>query len=68
MRESRDQATDTAPLLATGAPIRVWCRSLGTWSGGFAVSYQDDGRYRVRRVSDGWELPGTFNETEVSPG
>ncbi len=73
-RPARDGAAPLAPLsagtgrtatLCAGTSVEVRNRFVGTWSRGFEVAEHLDGRYRLRRLSDGCELPGLFDPSEV---
>lgn len=44
---------------------RVEVRSAFEWAGGFAVAAVVDDGYRLRRRSDGVELPATFPPDDV---
>ena len=54
-------------LLAAGAAVEVRNRFDGHWARGFEVVSVIDAGYRVRRVSDGLELPSTFSTDDVRP-
>ena len=58
------------PVAARDDPVDVRSRFDGSWCGGFQVAERlmaSDGspRYRVRRLSDGFVLPGSFAADEV---
>ena len=63
------EARDTAPglrLLDVGAHVEVRGDFDGSWSTGFAVeAHTDDGRYLLRRRSDGQVLPTDFSPDDV---
>jgi len=52
-------------LLPVGTEVNVRTQYLGSWTSGFVVvAHLEDG-YRLRRLSDGSELPGDFARTDV---
>ncbi len=53
--------------LEVGSHVEVRDRYQGTWARGFEISAIEEGRYRVKRISDGAILPGTFSPDEVRP-
>ena len=58
--------------LEVGSHVEVRDRYQGTWSRGFEISAIEisaigDKGYRIKRISDGAVLPGTFREDEVRP-
>jgi hypothetical protein len=58
------------PPIALGARVQVFCRFDGEWVSGFAVTGYVDGdarSLRVKRLSDGCELPGRFALADVRP-
>lgn len=55
----------SSDLLPVGTRVEVRNGFDGTWSRGFTVSGDDGGRYRIRRRTDGAELPGTFDVVDV---
>ena len=60
-------------FIPPGTRVRVRSRFDGSWVGGFEVSRhdpQDDGgvQYRLRRVTDGAELPSAFQPRDVASG
>jgi hypothetical protein len=58
--------TATRTDLDPGTPIDVRDRFQGSWVRGFEVAeVDDDGNYRVRRLSDASILPGTFARDDV---
>ena len=59
-----DVSTDM-PDLATGTPVDVRNRFVGTWSHGFEVAERVQGGYRVRRLSDDSVLPDIFSTEDV---
>ena len=48
-------------LIAVGTPVEVRSRFVGSWSRGFEVADHRDGRYRIKRLSDGSVLPDEFD-------
>ena len=54
-----------AGTLHPGAPVAVRTRFDGTWAEGYRVCCERDGRYRVARCSDGFELPDDFDIDEL---
>ncbi len=52
-------------LLATGTPVDVRSRYVGTWSRGFEVAEIVGDAYRVRRLSDGSVLPSEFSSDDI---
>ena len=54
-------------LIAVGTPVEVRSRFVGSWSRGFEVADHTDGRYRIKRLSDGSILPDEFDTAEVRP-
>jgi hypothetical protein len=52
-------------LIAVGTPVEVRSRFVGSWSRGFEVADHRDGRYRIKRLSDGSILPDEFDTQEV---
>lgn len=66
MTESGDDASHPDPHRFTeGTRVEVRTGFDGTWSSGFVVSAISDGGYRVRRRSDGHELPVVFPRHEI---
>jgi hypothetical protein len=61
--------TDRGPRapITPGDEIEIWCRSLGSWSTGFDALDLDAEGWRVRRRSDGSQLPVRFSSREVRP-
>jgi hypothetical protein len=51
--------------LAEGTRVEVRNRLDGTWSRGFEIVGPIDGGYRIRRLSDGTQLPVTFTAGDV---
>ena len=47
--------------LAVGTPVMVRTRYLGSWAGGFVVAEVVEGGYRLRRLSDGSQVPHEFD-------
>jgi len=52
-------------LLDAGDKVEVRRRLDDKWARGFAVLSVADGGYRLRRLSDGVELPTTFAPADV---
>jgi hypothetical protein len=48
-----------------GAAVEVRCTYNGNWSSGFEVVEETNVGYRLRRVSDGTQLPREFPRDEV---
>jgi hypothetical protein len=53
------------PALAPGTRVEVRNRLDGEWSRGFEIISGDANGYRLRRLSDGGELPLTFADDDV---
>jgi hypothetical protein len=53
--------------LKIGLHVEVRDRYQGTWSRGFEISAIEDNGYRIKRISDGAILPGTFSTEEIRP-
>ena len=53
------------PLMAAGTRVEVRKRLDGDWARGFEVVAASDDGYRVRRLSDGGELPLLFHDEDV---
>ena len=51
--------------LSKGTRVEVRDRFQGWWARGFEVAGTEEGRYRIRRLSDGSILPGLFARTEI---
>lgn len=60
-----DLRGDHAAQLMPGTRVEVRTRFVGSWSGSFEIAQVSDGGYRVRRLSDGTELPSSFPPDEV---
>ena len=60
-------ATEEQPRrsLRVGSRVEVRNRFDGSWSSGFEVSGLVDDGYRIRRRSDGSELPAEFDADDV---
>lgn len=58
---------DASSAPAVGARVEVRSRFDGHWARGFEVVSVAGARYRVRRLSDGSELPADFGADEVRP-
>ncbi len=57
---------DVEEYMEPGTKVEVMSRFDGSWSRGFVVAEAlDDGRYRVRRISDGAVLPTEFEADEL---
>lgn len=65
--DESDPAHDshTEPVLAPGTRVEVRKRLDGDWARGFEVISVDAEGYRLRRLSDGGELPLRFHEDDV---
>jgi len=48
-----------------GTRVEVRNRFDGRWARGFEVASVDDDGYRVRRLSDGNELPTRFDDADI---
>ncbi len=57
--------TDTP--LPIGAQVELRSRFDQRWTHGFAVAVRGDGRYQVRRLSDGQVLPAWFPAEMIRP-
>jgi hypothetical protein len=53
------------PVLEPGTRVEVRNRLDGDWTRGFEVISVDAGGYRLRRLSDGGELPLRFHEDDI---
>lgn len=53
--------------LEPGARVEIRRRLDGRWAKGFEIARADDGGYRVRRLSDGEELPVVIATTDLRP-
>jgi len=63
-----DQLTERSVSdLEPGTAVEVRNRFDGRWAKGFEVSSASPGGYRVRRLSDGRELPTVFDDHDVRP-
>ncbi len=60
-----EQLEGTAEPLMPGARVEVRNRLDGRWARGFEVIGHSPGGYRLRRLSDGMELPLPFAEADV---
>jgi hypothetical protein len=62
-----DPARDSLvePVLAPGTRVEVRNRLDGDWARGFEVINVDAEGYRLRRLSDGGELPMRFHEDDI---
>jgi len=58
-------SADRAARLEPGTAIEVRNRFDRRWAKGFEVSASDAEGYRVRRLSDGQELPTVFSTEDV---
>ena len=52
-------------VLPDGTPVEVRNRFEGAWSASFEVAGATAAGYRLRRVFDGWVLPGEFLPDDV---
>ncbi len=60
------QATSGGPRpLATGTRVEVRRRYDHRWARDFEVAGVEEGRYLVRRLSDGSLLPATFDRVDL---
>lgn len=57
-------AVDAIP---PGTKVEVRSGFDASWSRGFEVIDSDDDGYRLRRLSDGMELPVRFADTTIRP-
>lgn len=57
----------TGRPLPVGLMVRVRNRFEDRWVPGFAVAGHDDGRYQLRRCSDGCILPAWFPGATIRP-
>ena len=61
-----DNTPDVGHLPAPGRRVEVQNRFTGAWCSGFEVAeVVANHAYRIRRISDGAELPGIFDEQTV---
>lgn len=58
---------DRDTLLAAGTHVEVRSRFDASWSPGFEVIDRADDGYRIRRLSDGSELPTRFEADDLRP-
>jgi hypothetical protein len=66
LQEPRSTTADSGePLLAPGTKVEVRKRLDGEWARGFEVVSAGRDGYRVRRLSDGGELPLTISDDDV---
>lgn len=66
LREPRPTTAESAePLLVPGTKVEVRKRLDGEWARGFEVVSAGRDGYRVRRLSDGGELPLTISDDDV---
>lgn len=56
---------DPADRLAVGSRVEVRNRLDGRWAKGFEVAATGEDGYRLRRLSDGNELPLSFSDDDV---
>ena len=54
-------------LLPVGTPVMVRTRYLGSWAAGFVVAEVLEAGYRLRRVSDGSQVPQEYDFAAVRP-
>lgn len=59
------QIEEGIEMLAPGTMVEVRTGFDGSWARGFEVTGGDEHGYRVRRLSDGSELPGSFSVADV---
>jgi hypothetical protein len=57
----------TATALEVGTRVEVRKRFDASWARGFEVVDQSEQGYRLRRLSDGSELPLVFDPDDVRP-
>ena len=57
----------TATALDTGTRVEVRKRFDSSWARGFEVLDHSEQGYRLRRLSDGSELPLVFDSDDVRP-
>ncbi|MCX7621545.1 MAG: hypothetical protein N2037_11965 [Acidimicrobiales bacterium] len=62
---STAEATENPPLLPPGTAVEVRTTLDSRWSRGFEVVSASRAGYRLRRLSDGSELPGRFPIDQV---
>jgi len=60
-------ASESDQPLQSGTPVEVRNRFDGRWARGFEIVTGDALGYRVRRLSDGHELPSVFGLNDVRP-
>jgi hypothetical protein len=53
------------PILPPGTRVEVRNRLDGRWARGFEVIRAEGGGYRLKRLSDGGELPLVFHDDDV---
>jgi hypothetical protein len=54
-------------VLTSGTRVEVCNRFCRSWSRGFEVIEATRDGYRLRRCSDGYDLPGAFSRDEIRP-
>jgi hypothetical protein len=59
------RSDEVDPLLPPGTNVEVRNRLDGQWARGFEVITSDRNGYRLRRLSDGGELPLLFHDDDV---
>ncbi len=65
MSETAVIMTTEGEFFAPGTRVDVCVRFDGSWSRGFEVIEAVDGSYRLRRLSDGSQLPGLFPAEDI---
>ena len=60
-----DTTVEVEALLVTGDQVEVRTRFDGRWARGFEIAGVTADGFRVRRRSDGRELPGTFGAGDI---
>ena len=62
-------SADPAPIIRStiepGTAVDVRNRFDRSWSSGFEVESEHDGRYRIRRLSDLSVVPGDFERDDI---
>lgn len=67
-RDLSEQLDDqTSGALAPGTKVEVRSRFDQSWSRGFEIIEAADDGFRLRRLSDGAELPVTFAADDLRP-
>lgn len=58
-------SSEPFPPIATGDVVELRVRFTGGWSAGFVVVAEEQGGYRVRRLSDGAILPTLTSAADI---